>query len=163
MNDQEFQQLLSPYREIRDQRVKPRLSFYQERVNSKRFCAQGTSVAILFLSLAIPIVTNLDFAALGLSKLIISAMSLLIALITGLNEVFRWQHLWKEYSERIVQIDTLIGLWEIEVAKARHLSDPEKISEKLGEATEELVKSVETAVLTEMGTFFPTTPKKQTP
>ena len=162
MDNQEFERLLSPYKDIKDQRVIPRLNFYQKHFNSKRLAAQGASVAILFLSLVIPIVANLDFTARGLSKeLSVSVMSLLIALITGLNEVFRWQHLWKEYSERIVKIDTLIGLWEIEVANARQLSDPKEVSTVLGKATQNLVNSVQQTVSTEMETFFRATPRTQ--
>lgn len=113
--------------------------------------------------LAIPIVTSLDSAILPLPKeFIVAGMSLLIAFASGLDGIFQWQHTWREYSRRIVQIETLIGWWEIQVAKAKQLSDPKDISASLGEAVEKLLRAVEEAVSAEMDAFFSVIPKLQT-
>jgi hypothetical protein len=88
-------------------------------------------------------------------------MSLLIALAGGLEGLHQWQRTWREYSSQIVQIETLIGLWEIQVAKARQLSDAKEVSDTLGKATEKLLSSVNQAVMTEMGTFFSEREKAQ--
>jgi hypothetical protein len=164
MNLQEFEQLLSPYKTIKENYVKTRLDFYKKGHNKKRYAAQASAVLILLFSLLIPIVVNFDFTGpwTWLSKtLIVSLMSLSIAFVSGLSELCQWQSLWKEYSKRVVQIETLIGIWEIEVANARQLSDPREISAVLGKATETLLKSVDMAVVTEMETFFAAVPKAQ--
>ncbi len=153
---EDFEHLLSQYTKIKKRYVDRRLKFYQDRVNGKRRAAQGASIAILFLSLAIPIVANSDFMAVPIA---VSAMSLAIAFISGVSELRRWQHTWKEYSQGIVQIETLIGSWEIKVAEARQLSRPEEISAALGTATEELLRLVTQAVSAEMEDFFRPAPK----
>ncbi len=160
MVSEEFDRILSDYKKIKEQHVDGKRKFYGDRVDSKRFGAQGAGVAILFLGLVIPIVTNLKFtypaSAPWLTKeIIVSIISLVIAFVTGLSTLFQWSSTWKEYSSQIVQIDKLIGLWELEVAHARHISDQEKdISVYLQKATEKLINSVENLVSTEMRTFF---------
>ena len=164
---EEFHRILSDYKKIKHEHVDGKLKYYKDRVDSKRFCAQGAGVVILFLGLVIPIVTNLKFtffaSAPWLTKeLIVSAMSLVIAFITGINTLFQWQSTWKEYSSSIVQIDKLIGLWELEVAHARRLSDSEiNTSKYLQKVTENLINSVENTVSTEMKTFFHAGGKKE--
>lgn len=158
MNSEEFKQLVSQYRKIKDNRVNKRLDFYNERVESKRHAAARAKTAVLLLSLVIPVVANLDFAA-PWKGIIVSIMSLFIALISGLAEFHQWQRTWQEYSKAIVQIEGLMDSWELDVARARQLSHPKEISEELAEVTETLLESVEQIVLTEMRAFFAATPK----
>lgn len=163
MNTEDFDKLLVGYTATKEKYVDSRLKFYLDRVDNKRQLAQWSRVAVLSLSLAIPLVVTFSPAAIGLepSKLIVSLMSLLIALAGGLEGLHQWQRTWREYSARIVQIETLIGLWEIQVAKARELSDGKDVSDILGKATETLLSSVKEAVMTEMGTFFTEREKAQ--
>jgi hypothetical protein len=163
MNTEDFDKLLVGYATIKDKYVDSRLKFYRDRVDNKRRLAQWGRVAILLLSLAIPVVVTFSPAEIGpvQKELIVSLMSLLIALAGGLEGMHQWQRTWREYSTRIVQIETRIGLWEIQVARARQLSDAKEVSDILGEATEKLLSSVNEAVTTEMGTFFSEREKAQ--
>ena len=115
MNLPEFEQLLSPYKTIKNDYVTTRLDFYKKGHNKKRYGTLGTALLILLFSLLIPIVVNFDFInhSTWLSKtLIVSLMSLSIAFVSGLSELCQWpQSLWKEYSKKVVQIETLIGIW----------------------------------------------------
>jgi len=156
MNTEDFDKLLVGYTTPKEKYVDSRLKFYLDRVDHKRRLAQWGSVAILLLSLGIPVVVTFSPAAIGpvQKELIVSLMSLLIALAGGLEGLHQWQRTWREYSTRIVQIETLIGLWEIQVARARQLSDAKEVVDILGKATEKLLSSVNEAVTTEMGTFF---------
>jgi hypothetical protein len=86
-------------------------------------------------------------------------MSVLIALASGLEGIHQWQLTWKEYSGRIVQIETLIGLWEVQLVRARQLSDINEALSVLAWSTEKLLKEVNNAVSTEMESFFSTIPK----
>ena len=155
MDAQEFEALRASYLDIVTRRVVPRLTYYQQRVDKRRLAARVSGVTILALSLIIPVVTNFLPGAIGMwSKLVISVMSLSIALVTGLKEFFRWEATWKEYSTRIVQIETLIAEWELKVAGCRHLQDSKDVDGKRNEATFALVRAVEQSVLTEMQAFF---------
>ncbi len=163
MNTEDFDKLLAGYIPTKEKYVDSRLRFYLDRVDNKRRLAQWARVAVLLLSLAIPVVVTFSPAAIGSVRreLIVSLMSLLIALAGGLEGLHQWQRTWREYSTRIVQIETLIGLWEIQLAKARQLSDAKEVSDILGKATEKLLSSVNEAVTTEMGTFFSEREKAQ--
>ena len=152
---EEFERLLIGYRRIKQERVDPRLDFYRKHVGNKQRLAQWTRAAVLVLSLAIPVVVAFDATAWPVPKeLIVSLMSLTIALVSGLEGQHQWQRTWREYSSRIVQIETLIGRWDLEVMVASHLSDSKEADERLRKATENLMLSVEQAVLTEMDAFF---------
>ena len=163
MNTEDFDRLLLGYTTTKEKYVDSRLKFYLDRVDNKRQLAQWSRVAVLLLSLAIPLVVTFSPDAIGFvqKNLIVSLMSLLIALAGGLEGLHQWQRTWKEYSTRIVHIETLIGLWEIQVARARQLSDAKEVSDILGKATEKLLSSVNEAVTTEMGTFFSEREKAQ--
>ena len=74
--------------------------------------------------------------------------------MSGLQELFKWESVWKEYSRRIIEIESSIGLWELEVTRASRLSDASKVDDKLFEATNWLLRAVDQSVLTEMEKFF---------
>lgn len=112
-------------------------------------------MAVLIISLAIPIVINLDLDVTPhQQRMVITFMSLSIALASGLDGLHQWRTTWREYSKAIVHIKTLIGLWEVEVANARRLANNDEVSKALGAATEELLRKVEEATFAEMDTFF---------
>jgi hypothetical protein len=159
----DFSYLLAEYTEIKEKHVTPRLKFYVDRVENKRRLAQWSRALILLLSLTIPIVVHIDQTTFELlsQNLVVSLMSVLIALAGGLEGLHQWQLTWREYSSRIVQIETLIALWEVQVARARQLSEAKDASEALYAATEHLLLSVEKAVLTEMEGFFSERSKTQ--
>jgi hypothetical protein len=159
----EFCKILSAYKKIKDEYATRRLKFYNDRVDGKRRNAQAVRWTILILSLSIPIVASLDLTILGLpNKLILSLMSMLIALASGLEGIHQWQLTWKDYSGRIVEIETLIGLWEVQVAKAKQLHDVNDISNLLASSTEKLLTEVNKTVSAEMESFFTAVPPLQT-
>jgi hypothetical protein len=156
MNNNGFDKLLTEYSAIKEKYVTPRLQFYRDHVNNKRRLAQWSRVSILLLSLAIPVVATSGLEKLGPVKIeiIISLMSLLIALTSGLEGLHQWQRTWREYSSRIVQIEGFLGSWETDVMSARYLADSHQVSEALRKATERLLQAVGQSVLTEMDIFF---------
>ena len=165
MNNEDFAKLLAVYTATKEKYVDRRLTFYLDRVDNKRRLAQWSRVAVLLLSLAIPVAVTFSPDKIGSvpKDLMVSVMALLIALAGGLEGQHQWQRTWREYSTRIVQIETLIGLWEIEVARAGQLSDAKEASDAMGKATENLLSSVNQAVTTEMNTFFSEREKAQLP
>jgi low affinity Fe/Cu permease len=156
----EFDRILTPFQEINGRYVTKRLEFYNKRVEGKRRCAHAVRWIVLILSLSIPLVASVDFTIFGMpNTFVVSLMSVLIALASGLEGIHQWQLTWKEYSGRIVQIETLIGLWEVQLVRARQLSDINEASSVLAWSTEKLLKEVNNAVSTEMESFFSTIPK----
>jgi hypothetical protein len=152
MTQEEFEKLRRPYTDIVKQNVEPRLRYYKDRVDGKRCGARLSAVAILALSLVIPVFNSATSRSMQITA---SCLSLVIALVTGLNEIFKWQEAWKEYSRRIIQIETLIAIWNLEVARCRVLSDdPKEVEAKVIEATAKLLKETESSVFSEMEAFF---------
>lgn len=136
---EDVDRLILVHRKIKEEYVDKRLDFYIKRVDSKRIWAQRASVAVLTLSLVIPIVANLQFVA---KDILVAIMSASIALITGFSQIHRWQDLWKEYSTAIVRIEAQIASWELKVAEANRFGEPEQISKTLTELTARLVQNV---------------------
>lgn len=171
MTPEEFDEVFSQYNLIKKERADEQLEFYTQRVLSKRRFAQWSGAAILIISLAIPFVTNFgtsfgtfvtDRLCIDISQhslqhffnMIITVMSLSIALISGLDGLHQWRITWREYSKAIIQIKTQIALWEIKVANARELPNRDEVSKALGDATKELISKVEEVASAEMDTFF---------
>ena len=148
---EEFERVILNNRKIKEAYVDSRLRFYKERVNSKRVYAQRASVAVLGLSLAIPIVANVQFPG---KDILVSAMAASIAFISGFSQIHRWQETWKEYSAAIVKIEAAIASWELKMTQADPAAGSEVISQTLAAATDALVQSVTTIVSTEMEQFF---------
>jgi hypothetical protein len=158
VNPQEFDEIFPRYERIKEEHADEQLKFYDDRVLTKRRFAQWFGAAVLIISLAIPIVTNLGNLSVKVSQqwlnLIITLMSLSIAGFSGLDGLHQWRTTWREYSKAIVQIKTQIALWEIKVANARELPNRDEVSKALGDATAELISKVEEVTFTEMDTFF---------
>jgi hypothetical protein len=161
MEPNDFEQLLKPYQNIKDgPSVKGRLDFYKGHVNSKRRAAKYSGHTILLFSLLIPVVTTLPFKDHWVKGLIVSILSLIIALITGIRESTQWARLWRVYSQAQRQIETLIDSWEMEIARARpprplNLTEATDILER---ATNTLKDSVLEIVEAESNSFFSATP-----
>lgn len=153
----ELESLIADLSKIKEEHVDSRLRHYTERVDYRRITARSTSVIVIVISLfIIPISTNfLPENALGFSnKFVISAASLLIGLVSALQELFKWESVWHQYSTRIIEIELAIGLWKLEIAKSRQLSDENEAKLTVIEATKWLVRTVNQAVLSEMEVFF---------
>lgn len=168
IDQQEFQKIFTEYERIKDCYAVRRLKFYAEKVDYKRKLAQVSGWVILALSLLIPLVSNLEnfkIQVLDVLKdkttFIVSVMSLMIAFISGLEQLHQWRKTWQDYSKAIVDIETFINEWEIEVAAAKQLPNPEEVNKKLKVATQNLVRKVELTVETEMGGFFAARNKDQ--
>jgi len=162
MEPQKLKELLAPYQAIRDGAIQRRLVFYERHVNQKRRYAEYSGHTLLFLSLLIPVVANFHFEEHWVNSMIVSILSLLIALITGIRESTQWARLWRVYSHAIVQIENLLASWELEIAKARLLDDSTKVTEAVENATKILKDSVERIVQAEMDSFFTSIPKRST-
>ncbi|MDM0116718.1 SLATT domain-containing protein [Variovorax sp. J22R133] len=156
MDDQEFNGILAPYDKIKSDCADKQFKFYSDKVALKQFYAQWFGAAVLIISLAIPFVTNFGSELVTQRRvdMIVTLMSLLIAAASGLDGLHQWRTTWREYSKGIVQLRTLIGLWDVKVANARQLTNHDQVSKALGEATEELLNKVEQTVSAEMDTFF---------
>ena len=150
-------ELIDDLTEMKERYVEQRLAYYKDRVDNRRRAARSTSVIVIFISLLlIPLATNfLPDNALGVStKLLISGASLLIGLVSGLQELFKWDAVWHQYSTRIVEIESAVIRWELEIVRLKQRSDDSAARKELIDATKVLLLSVDQAVLSEMEEFF---------
>ena len=156
MDQQQFDNLVKRYTEIVDRHATPRLRYYQARVGGRRFAARISAVAIIALSLIIPVATNFwPAGSVGASKeLGVSVLSLLIAFLSGLRELYKWDETWKEYAGQMLLIEAAFGAWELEVAGCRGVQDPTGVDTRLNQATGRLLATVEHLVQDEMHSFF---------
>jgi hypothetical protein len=157
MTTESINTLVSHYVKIKKEHVDTRLIFYNKRVNINKYLTYFTYFLVGVISfLVIPYVTNFhpDNSA-GISNTsIISGASILLGVVSVFKESFKWDVIWKQYSTCIVQIESAIGHWKLEVEKTLLLSDMNEVNEKLNEATDRLLSTVDKAVLSEMKIFF---------
>lgn len=161
MDGEKFELMLAPFQKMKKEHiVNKRLNFYKGWVDKKRRAAERVRLITLFLSLSIPVVAYFD---LNQQALIVSIMSLSIAFLYGLNDLYKWQHLWEAYSKAIILIEAELNSWELKVIKAKHLDQPDQILQILEKATKTLLDSVDEIVSNESGFFFASLKDKREP
>lgn len=151
------ERLISAYTKIGNERALPRLNYYKDRVERRRIASRATSVIVIFISLfIIPLATNFlpeDTFSVS-NKFIISTASLLIGLISGLQELFKWESVWRQYTVRIIEIESAIALWELELVRASEIVSAKDLNERLFDVTKTLLQMVDNSVLAEVKKFF---------
>jgi hypothetical protein len=157
--------LLSAYTEIALKQAVPRLDYYKARVERRRIASRATSVIVIVISLfVIPLATNFlpeDTFSLS-NKLIISTASLLIGLISGLQELFKWESTWRQYTIRIIEIESAIALWQLELLRTTEIATTKELNERLFDVTKTLLQTVDNAVLAEVEKFFASSKREET-
>jgi hypothetical protein len=149
--------LFESYQKIKDEAVTRQLDYYNGRVDSRRLAARATSVFVVVTSIfIIPLATSvLPESTAGISRaVVVTVASLALGLVSGLQGIFQWERVWRDYSTRIVQIQSADTLWKLEAQRARAIADPTLLDEQLYTATKTLLLTVDQAVLSEMESFF---------
>jgi Protein of unknown function (DUF4231) len=128
------------FREVTDLR-----NTYRKRARQNRIWFRFTGVAVIVLSTSLPLMTIPDY---GAKKVLISAVGVTIALLTGLRNFYQWDQLWSLLRQSDFELTYLLAKGELDVAGAPR--DPERpaklleIAAKLRDEAEQVRRSEST-------------------
>lgn len=108
-------------------------------------------VLLILLSVSVPFLSTLE----GVWRtVVLPAVALSIAALTGLNSFFQWQAQWQGFRHTQFALEYLLAKWEMEIIKARHHPDEQQAVEIALTATDMLLDRAREATASETGKFF---------
>jgi hypothetical protein len=133
------------------------VAYYRGRAGNKRLGFRITSVALIILSSALPVIAGygqlFTFRGYVRENLVLAVVSALVAVLAGLNNHFRWEVGWKSQTEALFALQALKAEWDAAVAKAEVSPGAERVAE-LDAAFERFRTRTFEVVHAEMGDFF---------
>ena len=147
----ELGELLQELRRIVDENVTSTLRWYKHRAALPRLIFRASGALIIILSVSIPLMAALQYPG---KDIVLSAIAVLIAALTGLNSFYRWEDTWRNRRETEFALTHLLSIWELKIVEAMHLGDPRKAKELLLVATRQLLEDAKGVTGTETEKFF---------
>jgi len=135
------------------------IQYYRTRTPWSRKAFRTTGVLIIVLGVLLPFVAGLGdrlelFGWKPDKDILVSALALVLGLLSGLNQFFRWDERWKGHTQSLFKLQRLRAHWELEKALACQMTDADKAIELLTSAVEELVTRAYDVAGEEMDNFF---------
>jgi hypothetical protein len=146
-----FQSALDDARKIKETYVDPRIKFYVDHTKTPRNMFRLAGIAVILCSATLPALAAGNFSY---KTLIVSTLSIAVAVLTGLGSFFHWERTWHGNSTTQVAIEQYCGKWELELAHARLILPPEERIKHVYLATDDLLSNVRSAMSAETEGFF---------
>ena len=143
--------LLAELRATVDEQVVATHSWYQQHAKIPRLLYRTSGTLVILLSISLPFLASLDYAA---KAVLLSAIALIIAALTGLNSFFAWEQTWRSRRQTEFALAHLLAQWEVKLAAANCVKDQAEKQSKYIEATEQLLVESRTIVASETEEFF---------
>jgi len=96
-----------------DRHVRTQIDWYQSRKARYRKAFRVTTSAVIVSSAMLPILTAVEFPG---SKISVSIISVLIAVLTGLGAAYKWDRVWQSFTVAQSQLENSLAEWEMEMA-----------------------------------------------
>lgn len=147
----DLQGLRADLRRLVDERVVANLLWYRTHAAAPRRLFRTSGTLVILLSVSIPLVAVLDFAG---DDLVLAAMALVIAALTGLNSFFRWETSWRERMQAELSLAHLLAQYDLRILEVAGEADASRARQALIEATRELLERAQAVTGAETEQFF---------
>jgi hypothetical protein len=131
--------------------VDPRIDWYKTHTRWPRFWFRSVGVLIILLSVTLPAIAASSLPA---KDIVLSAMSVAIAALTGLGSFFHWEKTWRGSSSSQMALEQLCAKWELELTNARLILSPDDRVKHVYQATDDLLTNARSVVASESEGFF---------
>jgi hypothetical protein len=161
-DDEIFKEAVDSARSLKEKYVDPRIGWYKNHTATPRWMFRLAGISTILLSVTLPALAAGHFSH---KELIVSAVSIAIAALTGLGSFYRWERTWHGNSTAQLALEHLVAKWELELTNAKLLLDANKRSEHVYLATNDLLTNSRSVVSSEAEGFFSLlqAPQKDTP
>jgi hypothetical protein len=146
-----FRDFVKAAEAIKDQYVEPRIVWYQTHTTGPRLWFRWAGGMTIALSSALPALALAHFNG---KDYVLSAMSVLIAMLTGFSSFFHWERIWHGNSNAQMAIEQHCAKWELEIKNAELIQPPEERIQHLYKATSDLLANVAGVTSAETEGFF---------
>jgi hypothetical protein len=146
-----FREFVSAAEEIKDKYVKPRIAWYQTHTTGPRLWFRWAGGMMIVLSSALPALALAKFDG---KDYVRSAMSVLIAMLTGFSSFFHWERIWHGNSNAQMPIEQHCAKWELEIKNAELMLPAQEKITHVYKATSDLLANVAGVTSAETEGFF---------
>ena len=151
-SDPDFQNILTELTNIKDKYVVPSLKFYETHGRLPMILFGVFGILTILLSVSLPILTTQDdpFWRHG----VVPIVALVVAGSTSLMSFFRWESIWRAYSQTSETLNYLLTIWELKITLAKHERNTQQVIDMAVEATQQLVEATHTTIGSEAEEYF---------
>ena len=146
-----FAEVVRSARSIKEQYVDPRINWYKGHTRLPLWMFRLAGISTILLSVTLPALAAAPFPH---KTVVLSAMSIAIAALTGLSSFYRWERTWRGNSTAQVTLEQHVAKWELELTNARLLLGPDERIKHVYQATDDLLTNARTVVSSESEGFF---------
>ncbi|WP_221796605.1 DUF4231 domain-containing protein [Oceanobacter mangrovi] len=128
-------------------------SFYATHVAGPRLSFRILGTSTLFLSVAIPFISQSELP-LEHKSLWITGLSLGITVVTGISTFFKPDETWKLNMGAKLNLESLFAIWKLECLETRSLPDTSESLKKHFEASRRFLRSAQAITAANTEGFF---------
>jgi hypothetical protein len=128
-------------------------NWYRRRARIVRYCFRASGILVILFSVSLPLFANLHF---GAKDLVISALAVSIAALTGIRNFYQWDHIWRVLKVADFELTFIIAQWELEVHELSENRDHEAAQRQVHEKTMQLFDDTQAIVQNESKQYFGT-------
>ncbi len=150
-NEDRFAQTLEAANAIKEKYVNPRIRWYETHTSLPRTIYRLVGVATIILSVTLPALASAQF---DYKEIVVSAISVVIAALTGLGSFYHWERTWRGNSTAQMAIEQAVGKWELELKRAEFVVAPNDRVNHVIKATDDLLANTGGVVSSESAGFF---------
>lgn len=147
----DFAHAIVSARAIKSKYVDDKLEWYKGHKVLPRLLYRLVGIATVVLSVTLPALTTAEFRN---KNLIISAMSILIAALTGLGSFYHWDRTWQKNATAQAAIEAYSAKWELELSRAIQFPEPSDRIKHVYDATDDLIANTSKIISSETQDFF---------
>jgi Protein of unknown function (DUF4231) len=147
---QAFETLLAELTAVKRHVIETR-SWFERHAWPKMLCFRAVGVLVIGLSVSVPFIAAQNAPW---KDPAVSAVALVIALLTGLNSFFRWEHAWQGYRQTQFALEHLLALWDLRIIDAKHQEDQRTAAAMAIRATEQLLVDSRAVTSAETAEYF---------
>jgi Na+/melibiose symporter-like transporter len=151
MTESLHDQLIVPLRRIKEEYVDVHVKWYQQHAPWPRKAYRIAGTVTILASLSLPI---LSLAGGRYQTVGLPAVGLILGIAAALNAFFSFHATWQKYRTAQLLLEGLVAAWEIDVAEAMALPEPEDCWARATASTRSLVTATRSIVTSEASKFF---------
>ena len=149
--DDRFTQAVEATRELKTKYIEPRIEWYRTHTSAPRRLFRVAGVLTILLSVSLPAAAAAEFPH---KAIVLSGMSITIAMLSGLSGFYRWERTWHGNSTSQMALEQHVAKWELELANARLILTADERVKHVYQATDDLLTNSRSVVATESEGFF---------
>lgn len=133
-----FEEWMRSVRDLVDSHVGGELTWYERHTRRPWLLFRVSGSLLILLSISLPVLSSIKSTNWPSKDLVVSAVALIVALLSALSTFFHWHETWRENTRAKMELRNLLAGWQLAVLVARQQPAQELQVKAVVEATEQL-------------------------